>query len=33
VVGGADAGSKVDKAKELGVSVIDEHEMQSLFGN
>jgi len=32
VVAGTDAGSKLDKAKELGVKVIDEKEMQSIVG-
>ena len=32
VVAGTDAGSKLDKAKELGVSVIDEGEMEKLVG-
>ncbi|HEX6504067.1 MAG TPA: NAD-dependent DNA ligase LigA [Terriglobales bacterium] len=32
VVAGADAGSKLDRAKELGVSVIDEKEMEKLIG-
>lgn len=32
VVAGADAGSKLDKAKELGVEVIDEKAMTDLFG-
>ena len=30
VVAGSDAGSKLDKAKELGVAVIDENEMKKL---
>jgi DNA ligase (NAD+) len=32
VVAGADAGSKLDKAKEMGVAVIDEKEMERLSG-
>ena len=32
VVAGADAGSKLDKAKELGVAVIDEKDMEKLTG-
>ncbi|HEY1656821.1 MAG TPA: NAD-dependent DNA ligase LigA [Candidatus Sulfotelmatobacter sp.] len=32
VVAGADAGSKLDKAKELGIAVIDEKEMQAMAG-
>jgi DNA ligase (NAD+) len=32
VVSGSDAGSKLDKAKELGVVVIDENEMEKLVG-
>jgi DNA ligase (NAD+) len=32
VVAGADAGSKLDKAKEFGVAVIDEKEMEKLAG-
>ncbi|MGO9084238.1 MAG: NAD-dependent DNA ligase LigA [Candidatus Sulfotelmatobacter sp.] len=32
VVAGADAGSKLDKAKELGIAVIDEKEMERLAG-
>jgi NAD-dependent DNA ligase len=31
-VAGTDAGSKLDKAKELGVAVIDEKEMEKLAG-
>jgi DNA ligase (NAD+) len=30
VVAGADAGSKLDKAKDLGLAVIDEKEMEEL---
>ena len=32
VVAGSDAGSKLDKAKELGVAVIDEKQMENLLG-
>jgi len=31
-VAGSDAGSKLDKAKELGVPVIEEKEMERLLG-
>jgi DNA ligase (NAD+) len=31
VVAGADAGSKLDKAKELGIHVIDEKEMEKML--
>jgi NAD-dependent DNA ligase len=31
VIAGADAGSKLDKAKDLGVSVINEAEMENLL--
>ena len=33
VVAGTDAGSKLDKAKELGVPVINEQEMKHLLAN
>jgi DNA ligase (NAD+) len=33
VLAGSDAGSKLDKAKELGVKVIDEKEMEGLVGS
>jgi DNA ligase (NAD+) len=32
LVAGTDAGSKLDKAKELGVKVVDENEMEKLAG-
>src|SRR5580704_9639859 len=32
VIAGADAGSKLDKAKDLGVAVIDEREMEKIVG-
>jgi DNA ligase (NAD+) len=31
VVAGTDAGSKLDKAKELGVEVVGENEMEALI--
>jgi DNA ligase (NAD+) len=32
VIAGADAGSKLDKAKELGISVIGEKDLDDLLG-
>jgi len=33
VIAGSDAGSKLDKAKDLGVAVIDEGEMERLIAS
>ena len=33
VIAGADAGSKLDKARELGVKIVDEKGMKALLEN
>jgi NAD-dependent DNA ligase len=33
VVAGTDAGSKLDKAKELGVNVVGENDLDKLLGH